>query len=63
MPFDDNDMKHARVSLCDSCKHYNKNYPPTCKAFPRGIPLSILNGTTDHREPVRGDKGVQYESA
>lgn len=47
---------------CLSCKHYTKfSVPPTCAAFPRGIPEEILNGKDDHKRPFRGDNGIQYE--
>lgn len=58
---DDNEMADVKEILCNTCKHYNRNYPPTCKAFPRGIPMSIISGETVHTKPVRGDKGIQYE--
>lgn len=64
MPLDDDkSMGGLSEALCNSCKHAHDNYPPTCKAFPKGIPAGILEGTLDHRQPVRGDKGIQYESA
>ena len=44
---------------CTSCKHYNKDL--TCKAFPDGIPIEILDWKHDHRTPFEGDSGIQYE--
>lgn len=32
-----------------------------CKAFPQGIPETILHGRWDHREPFEGDNGILYE--
>jgi hypothetical protein len=46
--------------LCDSCKHHLERN--ICKAFPNGIPLGIVSGRIDHRKPVPGDNGIQYES-
>jgi hypothetical protein len=36
--------------LCNTCVHYNGD--ATCKAFPEGIPLSIIGGE-DHRIPIK----------
>ncbi len=45
--------------LCPSCVHWNLE-TDTCKAFPRGVPLSIMLGA-DHRRPIAGDGGVVFE--
>jgi len=63
MPFDENQFQNPIVPSCHSCKHYHDfSYPPTCKAFPEGIPDDILDGKDDHTQPVRGDRGIRYES-
>lgn len=63
MPFDPKNFSEPEQIACNSCKHYRPfSNPPSCTAFPNGIPDSILDGD-DHREPVRGDHGIQYESA
>lgn len=52
-------------SLCVTCKHL---YPKkkrednnTCKAFPKGIPNIIRFFEHDHKTPIEGDNGIQYE--
>jgi len=32
-----------------------------CKAFPKGIPQAILMNQKDHRNPIDGDHGIQFE--
>lgn len=63
MPFDENQFRHPVFPACNTCKHY-KNFsdPPSCAAFPEGIPIKILTGEDDHTKPVRGDNGIQYEA-
>lgn len=49
---------------CIHCRHWT---PPdsgdtqTCTAFPQGIPDRVWGNETDHRQPIRGDHGVQWE--
>ena len=33
----------------------------TCDAFPQRIPDAILESKVDHRQPVEGDHGIQFE--
>lgn len=62
MPFDENNFANPVEPACSSCKHFILfSDPPRCKAYPIRIPDSILSGDEDHRTPVRGDNGVQYE--
>ena len=57
------EIDDAQISspLCHGCKHA---YPNSlkCAAFPRGIPLGILSNQWDHRHPIGGDHGIQYEA-
>lgn len=32
-----------------------------CDAFPDGVPMKILTWDADHREPIAGDDGIQFE--
>jgi len=49
---------------CWTCKHYYRaNHVGNlyrCKAFKK-IPANILSGKNNHRKPVDGDGGIQYE--
>lgn len=49
------------IPQCVDCIHLNRDsQPPTCAAFPDGIPDKILLNEVDHRQPVKGDHGVQF---
>lgn len=48
------------VSPCASCRHKHSG-KATCDAFEVEIPMTILLGENDHREPYPGDNGIQYE--
>lgn len=48
---------------CSTCGHLNRTQPTTCAAFPKGIPVGILMGVTDHSFPYLeggGDRGLTY---
>ena len=48
---------------CITCKNVDLNgAPPTCKAYPDGIPDAILLSKHDHRKPYPGDNGIRYET-
>ncbi len=48
-----------REPICFFCKHLL--VWPRCEAFLNGIPQEIRNGENDHRQPVEGDGGIQFE--
>ena len=45
---------------CLKCKHLNKNQI-SCKAYPDSIPQDIKASVKDHRKPLPGDNGIQFE--
>lgn len=55
--FDSTDTFH--LVMCSHCVHI---YPDsvTCRAFPSGIPLDILDGNFDHTVGFEGDGGIKY---
>jgi hypothetical protein len=44
---------------CLTCEHYTGLW--ACKAYPRGIPIGIRQGTIDHRREFEGDHGIRYK--
>lgn len=50
----------VRRSPCGDCAHKHLDRA-TCDAFPTGIPIDILRGKDQHRTPVAGDHGIQFE--
>lgn len=48
------------LSPCPDCLHKHLSRA-TCDAFPDGIPDAILRGRHQHRTPVAGDHGIQFE--
>lgn len=65
-------MTVLAISQCSTCIHsvspltlpeparYERGL--FCAAFPDGIPQEVLDDTLDHREPIVGDHGIQWES-
>ena len=49
--------------VCAFCRHLRKDgIGRTCDAFPDGIPLLIWRGENRHRDPYKGDHGIQFEA-
>lgn len=52
--------------ICTFCKHFNNasglTQLKTCKAFPNGIPEKIWTGINNHKNPYKGDNGIQFTS-
>ncbi len=48
---------------CARCKHFHSKDTTgnNCDAYPDGIPNIILTNEHNHRQPYRGDKGIQFE--
>jgi len=52
------------TALCQNCIYLDDAADKlTCKAFPKGIPIEILKGEVDHRNPYKGDNGITYKGA
>ena len=59
-------MSEYGLPMCNFCKHFHKNDPRqiepfACDAFPEEIPDNIFFECGDHRHPVEGDHGIQFE--
>ena len=54
------DNSPEAVGICHMCKH-KYSVSPGCAAYPSDIPMDILLGRIDHRDPVNGDNGIQFE--
>ena len=49
--------------MCMKCKHFHtRNFASfTCDAFPKGIPIEIIDGEKLHTSPIAGDHGIVFE--
>lgn len=47
--------------LCARCRHKYPGYPARCAAYPKGIPLEILDKRIDHVRPYLNDGGIVFE--
>ena len=64
-------MTMYRPAQCFACQHRHRPRPgsdplttsqlASCDAFPAGIPAAIAVDMADHREPIEGDHGIQFE--
>ena len=54
-------MSSYPTPMCYTCVHLDAGEDMTCAAYPSGIPVSILESRTDHRQPHTGDHGITYE--
>lgn len=50
----------AMSTQCEGCKHMLIRNT-TCKAYPDGIPNTIVSGAHDHTTPYPGDNGILFE--
>lgn len=48
---------------CYYCKHFHlaDKQKNACDAFPDGIPGGVFLNLLDHRKPIDGDHGIQFE--
>lgn len=47
--------------MCMSCIHYDRDADDyRCDAF-ETIPEDIIESRADHRQPIDGDRGIQFE--
>ena len=46
---------------CLTCSNYTLSN--TCLAYPEGIPIEIMTGEVDHKQPYAGDNGIRWENA
>lgn len=46
------------ITICVFCKHFKNDnlYEMTCKAFPNGIPKSVLYRGNNHDKPFKSQK-------
>lgn len=53
-------------SQCEACRHLVPRVrfadPLVCDAFPAGIPDEVYANQADHRQPLPGDDGIQFEA-
>jgi len=56
-------MVIGAAPICYECAHFRTNREEglVCKAFPKGIPDAVLFQGSDHKEPLEGDHGIQFE--
>lgn len=51
-----------REPICLSCaRTLGYDWPQSCEAFPKEIPLDILECIADHTKPIKGDGGKTFK--
>ena len=60
-PFPAQDLPTLMGAGCLDCRHLIDLVESTCEAFPRGIPLEILQDRIPHDRHYPGDRGIQFE--
>lgn len=60
--FADTDLAYITLDQgkCNRCRHVDGS-GLRCKAFPKGIPESILLGKRDHLYPYPGDNDIRFQ--
>lgn len=48
---------------CLTCARWDGAGTKSCEAYPTQIPDEIWDGNVDHRDPYKGDHGLQWQSA
>ena len=55
-------MTSVPAPICLWCKHFDFAYGGMrCKAFTERIPDEIVDSKVEHRKPIQGDRGYQFE--
>ncbi len=50
----DGEKQDSYFAVCWDCNHRSKPFDNTCKAFPKSVPLRILEGKNKHTKPLPG---------
>ena len=59
----DGEKQDSYFAPCWGCRHKSKPFDNTCKAFPDGVPVAILEGKDKHTEKHRGqDNDIVFEA-
>ncbi len=55
------DHRYLVGTGCLDCRHLIDLVESTCEAFPKGIPLEILQDGVRHDAHYPGDRGIHFE--